>query len=117
VLLVECVRLTSTTPMPSTTHSLTHSLVLCCAVALWLRHVVALPPPQEFLHGEVRQRRRYRITQFPQYLVLHLKRFTKNTWFVEKNPTIVTFPVKNLELKDCTSWFDGCDSLRPTVTL
>ncbi|GKD34225.1 U4/U6.U5 tri-snRNP-associated protein 2-like protein [Tanacetum coccineum] len=27
-------------------------------------------------------------------------RFTKNNFFVEKNPTLVNFPVKNLELKD-----------------
>ena len=52
---------------------------------------------QEFLHGEHRERKQYRIVQLPEYLVCHLKRFTKNTWFVEKNPTIVTFPVKNLE--------------------
>ncbi len=29
-----------------------------------------------------------------------MKRFTKNNFFLEKNPTIVNFPVKNLELKD-----------------
>jgi len=33
-------------------------------------------------------------------MVLNIKRFTKNNFFVEKNPTIVNFPVKNLELKD-----------------
>eukprot|EP00798_Chlamydomonas_sp_ICE-L_P031404 gene31404-6570_t len=33
-------------------------------------------------------------------MCLHMKRFTKNNFFVEKNPTIVNFPVKNLELKD-----------------
>ena len=36
----------------------------------------------------------------PPYLVLHFKRFKTNQFFVEKNPTIVNFPVKNLELKD-----------------
>eukprot|EP00899_Mesostigma_viride_P029106 jgi/Mesvir1/9380/Mv09831-RA.1 len=45
-------------------------------------------------------KRRYVIQQLPKYLVLHMKRFTKNNFFVEKNPTIVNFPVKNLELKD-----------------
>ena len=30
----------------------------------------------------------------PNYLVLHVKRFTKNSFFIEKNPTIVNFPVK-----------------------
>ncbi|KAJ0602432.1 putative ubiquitinyl hydrolase 1 [Helianthus annuus] len=29
-----------------------------------------------------------------------MRRFTKNDFFVEKNPTIVNFPMKNLELKD-----------------
>ncbi|KAF5199043.1 U4/U6.U5 tri-snRNP-associated protein [Thalictrum thalictroides] len=45
-------------------------------------------------------RMRYRITKLPQYLILHMRRFTKNNFFVEKNPTLVNFPVKNLELKD-----------------
>lgn len=45
-------------------------------------------------------RRRFRLTKLPSYLVLHIKRFTKNNFFVEKNPTIVNFPVKNLELRD-----------------
>ena len=44
--------------------------------------------------------RRFRITKLPQFLVLHMKRFTKNQFFREKNPTIVNFPVKNLELAD-----------------
>lgn len=38
-----------------------------------------------------------------RYLIFHLARFTKNNFYVEKNPTIVNFPVKNLELKDCES--------------
>ncbi|KAM7488520.1 hypothetical protein LguiB_026004 [Lonicera macranthoides] len=42
-------------------------------------------------------RLRYRVTRLPQYLILHMHRFTKNK---EKNPTLVNFPVKNLELKD-----------------
>ena len=29
-----------------------------------------------------------------------MKRFNRNNFFVEKNPTIVTFPVKNLQLAD-----------------
>ncbi|OMO97382.1 Peptidase C19, ubiquitin carboxyl-terminal hydrolase 2 [Corchorus olitorius] len=43
---------------------------------------------------------RYRVTKLPQYLILHMRRFTKNNFFREKNPTLVNFPVKNLELKD-----------------
>mmetsp|Transcript_3367 Transcript_3367/g.6997 ORF Transcript_3367/g.6997 Transcript_3367/m.6997 type:complete len:480 (-) Transcript_3367:88-1527(-) len=45
-------------------------------------------------------RRRFRLTKLPRYLILHVKRFTKNNFFVEKNPTIVNFPIKNLELRD-----------------
>jgi U4/U6.U5 tri-snRNP-associated protein 2 len=45
-------------------------------------------------------RRRFRVTRLPRFLLLHMRRFTKNNFFVEKNPTIVNFPVKNLELRD-----------------
>ncbi|PON80701.1 Ubiquitinyl hydrolase [Parasponia andersonii] len=45
-------------------------------------------------------RMRYQVTRLPQYIILHMRRFTKNNFFVEKNPTLVNFPVKNLELKD-----------------
>lgn len=45
-------------------------------------------------------RMRYRVIRLPQYLILHMRRFTKNNFFIEKNPTLVNFPVKNLELKD-----------------
>jgi hypothetical protein len=33
-------------------------------------------------------------------MTLHMRRFTKNNFYVEKNPTLVNFPVKNLELRD-----------------
>ncbi|GIL71725.1 hypothetical protein Vretimale_840 [Volvox reticuliferus] len=45
-------------------------------------------------------RRRFRITRLPRYLALHYRRFTKNNFFMEKNPTLVNFPVKALELRD-----------------
>lgn len=45
-------------------------------------------------------RRRFRITRLPRYLALHYRRFTRNNFFVEKNPTLVNFPVKALELRD-----------------
>ena len=45
-------------------------------------------------------RKKYNILQLPQYLILHLNRFTKNNFYIEKNPTIVSFPVKNLELRN-----------------
>ena len=37
--------------------------------------------------------RTFKITRLPKYLVVHYKRFTKNAFFREKNPTIVTFPI------------------------
>ena len=43
-------------------------------------------------------RRRFRVTRLPRYLVLAARRFLRNQFFVEKNPTIINFPVKNLDL-------------------
>lgn len=34
------------------------------------------------------ERKRFRITRLPRYLILHMQRFTKNNFFVEKNPTL-----------------------------
>ncbi|CAM9519351.1 unnamed protein product, partial [Chrysoparadoxa australica] len=45
-------------------------------------------------------RRRYSPARLPPFLIFHLARFTKNNFYKEKNPTIVTFPVKTLDLKD-----------------
>jgi U4/U6.U5 tri-snRNP-associated protein 2 len=46
-------------------------------------------------------RKRYRILKLPDFLMFHLVRFTKNNFLtLEKNRTVVTFPVKNLSLKD-----------------
>ena len=46
------------------------------------------------------QRRRYRIKKLPPYLILHLARFQTNRFLKVKNPTIVAFPVRNLDLSD-----------------
>jgi len=46
----------------------------------------------------VSKKRRYRLKKLPNYLILHLSRFKRNGFFVEKNPTIVMFPVKNFDL-------------------
>eukprot|EP00823_Brevimastigomonas_motovehiculus_P008746 TRINITY_DN813_c1_g2_i2.p1 TRINITY_DN813_c1_g2~~TRINITY_DN813_c1_g2_i2.p1 ORF type:complete len:867 (-),score=249.41 TRINITY_DN813_c1_g2_i2:1468-4068(-) len=54
------------------------------------------------VHEEVTKegiRKRYQITRLPRYLILHYKRFQYNNWFTEKNLTLVTFPLKNLDLK------------------
>ncbi|XP_043212765.1 U4/U6.U5 tri-snRNP-associated protein 2-like isoform X2 [Amphibalanus amphitrite] len=44
--------------------------------------------------------KRFELTRLPPYLILCIKRFTKNTFFVEKNPTIVNFPIKNIDLAE-----------------
>ncbi|KAL3780299.1 hypothetical protein ACHAW5_005713 [Stephanodiscus triporus] len=46
----------------------------------------------------VSRSRRYRLRRLPDYLILHLSRFRRNGFTVEKNPTIVMFPVKNFDL-------------------
>lgn len=34
----------------------------------------------------------------PKYLILHMKRFLPNKFFMEKNPTVITFPLQDLDL-------------------
>jgi len=46
------------------------------------------------------ERKRFIIRKLPNNLVFHLKRFQKNNWFVEKNPTIVNFPLQELDMRD-----------------
>ena len=55
--------------------------------------------------------RRYIVTKTPRYLMLHIKRFSKNTYRAEKNPTIVSFPVQNLEMKPFTKRQDDFDAM------
>lgn len=44
--------------------------------------------------------KRYKILKLPNYLIFNAKRFNKNNWSLEKNPTIVNFPIKNVDMKD-----------------
>ena len=44
--------------------------------------------------------RKFELTKLPPYIILYIKRFTKNTFFLEKNPTIVNFPVKGIDFGD-----------------
>ncbi|KAH8835674.1 spindle pole body protein [Flagelloscypha sp. PMI_526] len=46
------------------------------------------------------QLRRYKCKILPQYIILHFKRFTNNNFVDEKNPTIVTFPLRGLDFAD-----------------
>ena len=44
-------------------------------------------------------RRRYRLMHpLPPYLIFHIKRFSRNKFVAERNPTIVTFPTRSLDL-------------------
>lgn len=45
--------------------------------------------------------RRYKITKLPPFLILHIKRFTKNNFVEEKNPTIVNYPLRGVDMQDC----------------
>jgi len=55
----------------------------------------------------VAQQKQYRLLKLPPYLILHLARFKTNNYSREKNPTIVAFPVKNLDLSSYTFPKDG----------
>ncbi|EOO01516.1 putative u4 tri-snrnp-associated protein [Phaeoacremonium minimum UCRPA7] len=45
------------------------------------------------------QRKRYRLMHpLPPYLILHVKRFSQNKFVSERNPTIVTFDARNLDV-------------------
>jgi U4/U6.U5 tri-snRNP-associated protein 2 len=44
-------------------------------------------------------KKRYHLLELPKYLILYFKRFEKNNFFVEKNTTIINFPLKRLSLE------------------
>ena len=44
-------------------------------------------------------RRKMRLLTLPRFLAVSVKRFVKNQFFMEKNPTIVNFPAKGLEMQ------------------
>ncbi|KAL7285603.1 hypothetical protein ACG7TL_000707 [Trametes sanguinea] len=58
--------------------------------------------PQEFAG----QLRRFKCQRLPPYVILHFKRFTKNQFVEEKNPTIVNFPLRGLDFKDLGTTHD-----------
>ncbi|KAM0748779.1 cysteine proteinase [Meredithblackwellia eburnea MCA 4105] len=76
--------------------------------ALESRNIIPQVPLQELLakyDGLTTQEtggvlRRFKVTRLPPFLVLHIKRFTKNNFVEEKNPTIVNFPLKGVEMQD-----------------
>ena len=50
-------------------------------------------------------RQTYRLKSLPTYLVLHIKRYSKGNWATEKNPTVVQFPLKEMDLAPCATSF------------
>ncbi len=56
------------------------------------------------------QRRRYRLAHpLPPFLVLHIKRFSTNKFVAERNPTIVTFDPRNLDVAPYVEPVEGVD--------
>ena len=51
------------------------------------------------LTATARRTSRYTITKLPPFLVLHARRFARNNFFQEKNPVIITLPVKDLNFR------------------
>ena len=50
-------------------------------------------------HEQLNSRKRYRLVHpLPPYLLFHIKRFSKNKFVSERNPTIVTFDARNLDM-------------------
>jgi U4/U6.U5 tri-snRNP-associated protein 2 len=48
---------------------------------------------------QLNTRKRYRLLHpLPPYLLFHIKRFSKNKFVAERNPTIVTFDARNLDI-------------------
>ncbi|EDO45015.1 predicted protein [Nematostella vectensis] len=60
--------------------------------------------------------KRYELLRLPQYLILCIKRFTKNTFFVEKNATVVNFPVKSVDLAEYLSSDPAVQDAHPHTT-
>lgn len=39
----------------------------------------------------------FELMKLPSYLILYMRRFVKNIFTLEKNPTIVNFPIKSID--------------------
>jgi U4/U6.U5 tri-snRNP-associated protein 2 len=55
------------------------------------------------IHFDGQSQRKYSINKLPPYLIFCVKRFTKNGFTSEKNPTIINFPLKHLDMKEYLS--------------
>jgi len=56
--------------------------------------------PKEDGRSEVTLRR-FKIEELPEFVVLNVKRFERNRFGEEKNPTIVNFPLRGVDFRDC----------------
>lgn len=56
--------------------------------------------PQDYNTYKENFLKRYEIQKLPPYLILCFRRFKKNNFYLEKNPTIVNFPIKNVDLRE-----------------
>ncbi|GAA5955797.1 hypothetical protein JCM8115_006857 [Rhodotorula mucilaginosa] len=52
--------------------------------------------------------RRWKITRLPPFLIVYYKRFTSNRFLEEKNPTIVNFPLRGVDMHD---YVDGAQPI------
>jgi U4/U6.U5 tri-snRNP-associated protein 2 len=73
---------------------------------LLLRKFDGATPVETPAAGGLR-RRAYRLVRLPPYLCVHVRRFTRNNFFVDKNPTLVTFPLRGLDLRDALPGVGG----------
>eukprot|EP00048_Salpingoeca_helianthica_P020502 m.6919 g.6919 ORF g.6919 m.6919 type:complete len:504 (-) comp4895_c0_seq1:43-1554(-) len=51
-------------------------------------------------YKETFMKKKFQLTALPDYLIVVVKRFTKNYFFKEKNSTIVNFPIRGIDFKD-----------------
>ena len=56
--------------------------------------------------------KRHQLTRLPPYLILFIKRFTSNNFVKERNPTIINFPLRGIDLRDRKSSPVCADSCR-----
>ncbi|XP_012937807.1 U4/U6.U5 tri-snRNP-associated protein 2 isoform X2 [Aplysia californica] len=47
--------------------------------------------------------KKFELTRLPHFIIIYFKRFNKNYFVFEKNPTIVNFPIKNIDFGDLLS--------------
>lgn len=63
--------------------------------------------------SEYTVKQKYAIKRLPRYLIVHVKRFSKNNFFKEKNQSIVNFPIRGLDLTDLVVAAEDGERARP----